>query len=76
MHGSSIRTCQSNGTWDGFETFCEGKTAFQVVSFKTWSIGYDELFVYLMDICRNTICCQNVFNKAYFAAITYKLLDG
>ncbi|KAL9989269.1 hypothetical protein ACROYT_G003802 [Oculina patagonica] len=23
MHGPSFRTCQSNGIWDGFETFCK-----------------------------------------------------
>ena len=25
LRGSSVRKCQSNGTWDGYETTCEGK---------------------------------------------------
>lgn len=25
LHGSWLRTCQSNGKWDGNETICEGK---------------------------------------------------
>ena len=25
LRGSSVRTCQSNGTWDGYEATCEGK---------------------------------------------------
>ena len=24
LHGSSVRKCQSNGTWDGYKTACEG----------------------------------------------------
>ena len=24
QRGSSVRKCQSNGTWDGYETNCEG----------------------------------------------------
>ena len=24
LRGSSVRKCQSNGTWDGYETNCEG----------------------------------------------------
>ena len=24
LRGCSIRKCQSNGTWDGYETVCEG----------------------------------------------------
>ena len=24
LRGSSVRKCQSNGTWDGYETVCEG----------------------------------------------------
>ena len=25
LRGFSVRKCQSNGTWDGYETTCEGK---------------------------------------------------
>ena len=25
LRGSSVRKCQSNGTWDGYETVCQGK---------------------------------------------------
>ena len=25
LRGSSVRKCQSNGTWHGYETTCEGK---------------------------------------------------
>ena len=24
LHGSSVRKCRSNGTWDGYKTACEG----------------------------------------------------
>ena len=24
LRGSSLRKCQSNGTWDGYETVCKG----------------------------------------------------
>ena len=24
LRGSSVRKCQSNGTWDGYKTICEG----------------------------------------------------
>ena len=26
VRGSSVRKCQSNGTWDGYKTICEGTT--------------------------------------------------
>ena len=25
LRGSSVRKCQSNGTWHGYDTTCEGK---------------------------------------------------
>ena len=53
LRGSSVRKCQSNGTWDGYKTVCEG-----TICKKSWalskSIGwptFDLVYIKLIAIC-------------------------
>ena len=40
LRGSSVRKCQSNGTWDGYGTVCQGK--YSRTSPQTASLGTDK----------------------------------
>lgn len=79
INGSSIRTCQSNGTWDGFETFCEGKTVFKVFVFGDWLIRYGATFDISAGKTLTTTCSWNVSKKrvagqsllSYFELLSY-----
>ena len=54
LRGSSIRKCQSNGSWDGYKTVCEGTICKKSSGHSPSSIGwptFDLVYINLTAIC-------------------------